>query len=84
MTTFLIAPNSFKESLTAREAARAMKKGLRRVLPRARVALCPLADGGDGTARVLTEALGGRFLTSTVTGPLGRPVRARSAPPHGQ
>jgi glycerate kinase len=76
-TAFLVAPNSFKESLTARQAARAIRKGLRRALPRARIDLCPLADGGDGTALVLTALLGGRFLTSTVTGPLGRPVRAR-------
>ena len=73
----VVAPNAFKGSLTAFEAARAMAKGIRRVFPEADVRSVPLADGGDGTLRVLTSALGGTLRTLRVTGPLGRPVQAR-------
>ncbi|MBI2872439.1 MAG: glycerate kinase [Chloroflexi bacterium] len=72
----VIAPQGFKGSLSAMEAARAMEAGLRRVLPDAEVALVPVADGGDGTLEALVESSGGSVRTATVTGPLGEPVEA--------
>ena len=75
----LIAPNAFKECLTADEAARAMAKGVRRADPKAKIRLLPLADGGDGTLDVLARALGARRRRAVVEGPLGRPVLARWA-----
>lgn len=73
----VLAPNAFKESLTAAEAARAMRRGLARALPGAELVEFPVADGGDGLADVLRHHLGGTVLRRTVTGPLGRPVEAR-------
>jgi glycerate 2-kinase len=73
----LIAPQEFKGSLTARQAAAAMARGLRRSLPDAEPDQLPMADGGPGTLDVLVEATGGRVIEATVRGPLGAPVRAR-------
>lgn len=75
----LVAPNAFKESLSAREAAEAVARGLERGMPGCDLVLCPLADGGDGTAEALAVATGGRMLTHRVAGPLGDPVEARWA-----
>ncbi|MBM3499096.1 MAG: glycerate kinase [Armatimonadetes bacterium] len=72
----VIAPDSFKGSLTAPEVCRAIEAGIRTVLPDVEAILVPMADGGDGTARTLAEGTGGRLLAATVTGPLGGPVRA--------
>jgi glycerate kinase len=72
----LIAPQEFKGSLTAAEAARAMAEGLGRALPGVELDLAPMADGGPGTVEVLVTAGGGRRLTATVADPLGRPVEA--------
>lgn len=73
----LICPDKFKDCLSARAVAGAMRRGVRAAFPSAKVRVVPLADGGDGTADILTRALGGRFVYTTVHGPLGRPVRAR-------
>ena len=73
----LIAPDKFKGSLTADEAARAIAVGLARGLPGARLDLLPIADGGEGTLDALVEATGGERREALVTGPLGAPVRAR-------
>ena len=73
---FLLAPDSFKGSLSALEAAEAMAVGLRRVCPTADVSLLPLADGGEGTVESLVAATGGRRLSAFVTGPLNTPVNA--------
>ncbi|MBM3889334.1 MAG: glycerate kinase [Verrucomicrobia bacterium] len=72
----VVAPDKFKGSLTAEQAADAIERGIRRVLPRARVAKVPMADGGEGTLRALVRATGGRLLRQRVTGPLGVPVTA--------
>jgi len=72
----LIAPQEFKGSLSAAEAARAMAEGLRRALPSVELDLAPMADGGPGTVDALVSAGGGRCLTATVADPLGRPVEA--------
>jgi len=73
----LVAPDSFKESLTAAEAADAIARGLRSARPELEVDLCPMADGGEGTVDALVKATGGSFQTTTVTGPLGQAVDAR-------
>lgn len=75
----LIAPDSFKGSLTAAQAAAAMGRGLRAAMPGCEIDLVPLADGGEGTLDALVAATGGEVVPCTVTGPLGEPVVARYA-----
>ena len=80
LTRFAVAPSGFKESLSAQAAADAIAAGVRRVVPDAEVDLIPLVDGGEGTARALASATGGRLVALPATGPLGRarghPLRA--------
>lgn len=73
---YLCAPDSFKESLTAAEAARALAEGIRRGDSDAEIRCLPMADGGEGTARALADATGGTMLTAGAHDPLGRPVQA--------
>jgi len=73
----VVAPDSFKGSLSALEAARAMERGILAVLPGAEVRKVPIADGGEGTVEALVAGAGGRLEEREVTGPLGAPVRAR-------
>lgn len=75
----VIAPDSFKESLTAEQAAHAMAAGVRRVLPDAEIALVPMADGGEGTAATIARAQGGRMVRVPVRDALGRPSQAEFA-----
>ena len=70
------APNAFKGSLTASQAAAAMALGVRDVFPEAEVVEVPVADGGDGTVEALISALHGDYLAADVEGPLGDPVQA--------
>lgn len=72
----VIAPDSFKESLTALEAAQAIEKGMKKVLSDADFIKVPMADGGEGTVQSLVDATGGKIISKTVTGPLGEPVEA--------
>ena len=72
----VIAPDKFKGSLTALEAAEAMARGLSRVDPCAEIDRVPMADGGEGTVAALVAATGGSYRTVTVTGPLGELVAA--------
>lgn len=72
----VIAPDSFKGSLTSLRAAQVIKKGLSRALPGVKYLLLPVSDGGEGLVEVLSSALGGRKVWCGVSGPLGRPVRA--------
>ena len=72
----VIAPDSFKGSLTSLRAAQVIKKGLSRALPRANYLLLPVSDGGEGLVEILFSALGGRKVWCGVSDPLGRPVRA--------
>lgn len=72
----LVAPQEFKGSLTAREAATAIARGLRRALPSAEIEPLPLADGGSGTVDALVSAVAGRLHETEVQDPLGRPVGA--------
>jgi len=72
----VVAPDSFKESLSAIQAARAIERGLRIVDARVEVDIVPMADGGEGTVEAMTLATGGRIIRQTVTGPTGRAVEA--------
>ncbi len=72
----VIAPDSFKGSLTAQEAADAIEEGIRKILPDAELVKVPMADGGEGTVRSLVDATGGQIVTAEVTDPLGRPAEA--------
>ncbi|MEX1139966.1 MAG: glycerate kinase [Bacteroidota bacterium] len=72
----LIAPDSFKGTLTAVEAAQAMAEGARSVVPDAVIVELPIADGGEGTVEALVRATGGKTKKATVTGPLGFPTVA--------
>jgi glycerate kinase len=66
----LIAPDSFKESMTASEAAHAMAAGALRACPNAEVDLCPVADGGEGTVEAIVAATDGSTHVAQVRGPL--------------
>jgi glycerate 2-kinase len=72
----VVAPDKFKGSLTGRAAGDAMARGLARAFPGAQIEVVPVADGGDGTADVLVDALGGKLVTVDVTGPDGADVSA--------
>ena len=73
----VIAPDSFKECLSADQVASAIARGWRRAAPDDELVEVPLADGGEGTTVALTEARHGRLHSVTVAGPLGSPVNAR-------
>ncbi len=68
----VLAPDKFKGTLTAPQAAEIMACAIRTVHPSAEIAELPLADGGEGTAQTLTRALGGTMRSVTVHDPLGR------------
>jgi glycerate kinase len=72
----VIAPDKFKGSLTALEAAAAMARGVARAAPQASIDQVPVADGGEGTAQALVAATGGSFREAQVSGPLGEPIIA--------
>jgi glycerate kinase len=74
--TFVLAPDSFKESMTAKEVCMAMEKGLKKVFPEANYIHVPMADGGEGTVQSLIDATQGHIFSQTVIGPLGEPVQA--------
>ena len=69
-------PQAFKGTLSAHEAAEAMARGCRAVLPQAEAVALPMADGGDDTLDVLVCATDGQYFEADVRGPLGAPVRA--------
>jgi glycerate 2-kinase len=72
----VIAPDSFKESLSAPEVSAAIAAGFREIFPDADYVLVPLADGGEGTTQAMVAATVGRTVPVRVTGPLGHPVAA--------
>jgi glycerate kinase len=72
----VIAPDSFKESLSALQVADAIEAGMREVWPDAEYVKLPVADGGEGTVQAMIDATGGRRVEHAVTGPLGEPVAA--------
>ncbi|MGL4891958.1 MAG: glycerate kinase, partial [Aeromonas veronii] len=71
----VIAPDSFKESLSAMAVADAIEAGFKQVLPNATYVKLPMADGGEGTVQSLVDATGGRILPVEVTAPLGNKVQ---------
>lgn len=71
-----VAANSFKGSLSAREASEAAAEGLRAVFPDAEVTVTPIGDGGEGTAEAVTAAGGGTMVSVATVDPLGRPIIA--------
>ncbi|PIC64802.1 glycerate kinase [Sporosarcina sp. P13] len=73
----IVAPDAFKGSLTAEEAAVAMERGVKKVFPEAEVMCLPVADGGEGTLDTLVSATNGRYETFAVHDPLGRLINAR-------
>jgi len=75
----LVAPDKFKGSLTAVEAAEAIRRGLLAADPHADVRMRPIADGGEGTAEAICQAGGGEWVVCRARGPLGDPVEARYA-----
>lgn len=72
----VIAPDSFKESLTAMQVAEAIEQGFRQIYPHADYLKLPMADGGEGTVESMVAATEGKIIPVTVTGPLGLPVNA--------
>ena len=72
----VVAPNTFKGSLSAPEAAAAIARGVREAFPDAEVVEIPVADGGDGTVEALVSAHRGEYRTVQAEGPLRDPVQA--------
>ena len=75
----LIAPDKFKGALNAREVAESIAAGLREVLPDAEIDVAPMADGGEGTAEAICDALGGSWLKCKAHDPIGREIEAHYA-----
>jgi glycerate kinase len=73
----LIAPDKFKGTLSAREVGEAIAAGVRDVLRDAKIDIVPMADGGEGTAEVISEALGGSWIKCKAHDPLRREIEAR-------
>ncbi|BFT74535.1 glycerate kinase [Paenibacillus sp. P36] len=73
----IIAPDSFKGSMSAAAAALAIDKGFRRYMPNVQTVRIPVADGGEGTIDCLIEGIGGVSNPVIVTGPLGNRIEAR-------
>ncbi|AUD59917.1 glycerate kinase [Shewanella sp. Pdp11] len=72
----VIAPDSFKESLSALEVANAIEQGLKQVIPDCDIVKIPVADGGEGTVQSMVDATGGSIVSLEVMGPLGHRVQA--------
>lgn len=68
--TFVLAPDSFKESMSAAQACQAIQRGIQNVIPDAHIIHVPMADGGEGTVDALISSLKGQSIACEVTGPL--------------
>jgi glycerate 2-kinase len=68
--TFVLAPDSFKESMSAAQACQAMQRGIQNVISDAHIIHVPMADGGEGTVDTLISSLKGQSIACDVTGPL--------------
>ena len=74
----VIAPDSYKESLSAQEVATQIEAGFREIFPDASYVKLPVADGGEGTVEAMVAATQGRIVEVQVTGPLGDKIDAFS------
>lgn len=74
MMKIVLAPDSYKESASAKEICLAMESGIRRVFPEAEIIHVPMADGGEGSTESLVDATQGEIVYHIVRGPLGDPV----------
>lgn len=72
----VIAPDSYKESLSAIEVAEAIEAGFKQVFPEWQYVKCPVADGGEGSVEALVDASNGQHVNTMVSGPLGEPHQA--------
>jgi glycerate kinase len=72
----VIAPDSYKESLSALEVATAIELGFREIWPEAEYVKIPVADGGEGTVEAMVAAMQGHLVHVDVTGPLGNTIQA--------
>ncbi|MFS1663469.1 glycerate kinase [Streptococcus sp. zg-JUN1979] len=75
----VLAPDSFKESLSAMEVAKALQQGLAKALPHATFDAMPIGDGGEGTLAALADGLGLTYDSHDVTGPFGQTIKATYA-----
>lgn len=73
----LLAPDKFKGTLSALEAAYAMKEGIEKNMPESETIICPIADGGGGSIEIISKEVGGKIIFKTVRGPYGNPVKAK-------
>ena len=73
----VIAPDSFKESMSGKVACEAIEKGLKKILKDAIFEKVPMADGGEGTTQSLVDATNGKIYCVEVTNPLGEKVEAK-------
>ena len=76
MMHIVIAPDSFKECLTATQVALAISQGIKRVVPEAEITCIPIADGGEGTVEALVSATGGTIITTPSVDALNRPIQS--------
>lgn len=74
---FVLAPDSFKESMTSMEACLAMERGIKKVFKDAECIKVPMADGGEGTVDALVNATEGKFIEIEVTNPIGKKIKAK-------
>ncbi|URZ88372.1 glycerate kinase [Floricoccus penangensis] len=72
MTKFVLAPDSFKESMTARVACQSMTEGIRKIYPEAEIVQIPMADGGEGTLDYLMNSQNDEKIHEQVMGPLSK------------
>ena len=75
----IVAPDSFKGSLSAKETAEAMQRGILQVVKNGEVVLMPMADGGEGFVDAMAAALNGQLTEVDTFDPLGRPITAAYA-----
>lgn len=75
----IIAPDSFKESLSAPEVAKAIAKGIMQAAPTASIHCVPMADGGEGTVLAIAQSTPCKLMQSTVCNAMGQPVQAQWA-----
>ena len=75
MKKFVLAPDSFKESMTAKEVCVAMEKGIKKVFSDAEIIHVPMADGGEGTVESLVSLTNGEIVTIDVKDPLSREIK---------